>query len=144
MSTRRRGIALLVAGIAAVGCTGNGSSTPSRSQTPTATVTVPTVITPGEFSYSLEGVVVTLALKTNLGTMVVDNESDHNLPKPGIYVIDGTTAERIDGTVEDAAVIPEGDKATFQVRFPQGVDEKSIGLVILLFGGASYGAFAPA
>lgn len=131
-------------GFAAVGCTGKGSSTGSGTPTPSPIVTTPAVIHPGEFSYSLEGVEVTLELKTNVGTMVVDNGSDHDLPEPGLYVIDGTTARQIDGTVVDAAVVPKGATATFQVRFPQGVDDKSLGLVILEFGGASYGALAPA
>jgi hypothetical protein len=134
-----------VAGIAAVGCTGDGSSTPtSSSSTPVSTPSTPVVITPGEFRYANAGLVVTLELKTNVGTMVVDNGSDHDLPKPDLQVIDGTTGAEIQGKVLDSAAIPQGGSATFEVQFPRGVDEKSLGLVLLFFGSGSYGAFAPA
>jgi hypothetical protein len=134
-----------VAVFAAAACTGDGSSTPSStSSAPTETPTTPIVITPGEFEYSNAGLVVTLELKTNVGTMEVNNGTDHDLPKPDVYVIDGTTGEQIDGKVLDSAAVAQGDTATFDVQFPRGVDEKSLGLVILLFGSDNYGAFAPA
>jgi hypothetical protein len=101
------------------------------------------VITPGEFRYTNAGLVVTLELHTNAGTMVVDNGTDHDLPKPDVYVIDGTTGEQIDGKVVDSAAVAQGQKATFDVQFPRGVDQKSLGLVILEFGSDNYGAFAP-
>jgi hypothetical protein len=134
-----------VAVLAAAGCTGDGSSAPrSTSTTPTAAPTTPVVITPGEFRYANAGLVVTLELHTNVGTMVVDNGTDHDLAKPDVYVIDGTTGEQIDGKVADAAAVAQGETATFEVEFPQGVDQKSLGLVILEFGSDNYGAFAPA
>ena len=134
-----------MAGIAAVGCTGDGSSAPSSSASvPTGTSTAPVVITPGEFEYSNAGLLVTLELHTNVGTMVVDNGTDHDLPKPDVYVIDGTTAAHIEGKVLDAVPVAQGQTATFDVQFPRGVDEKSVGLVILEFGSDNYGAFAPA
>jgi hypothetical protein len=133
-----------VAVFAAAGCTGDGSSAPgTTSPKPTATSTTPVVITPGEFRYANAGLVVTLELHTNVGTMVVDNGSDHDLPKPDVYVIDGTTGEQIDGKVVDAAGVAQGQTATFDVQFPAGVDQKSLGLVILEFGSDNYGAFAP-
>lgn len=135
-----------MAGIAAVGCTGDGSSAPisTSSTPPSETPTAPTVITPGEFSYTNAGLVVTLELHTNVGTMVVDNGTDHDLAKPDLQVIDGTTGLLIDGKVLDAAAVAQGEAATFDVQFPRGVDEKSLGLVLLLFGSDNYGAFAPA
>ncbi len=42
-----------------------------------------------------------------------------------------------------AAPIPDGESATFEVAFPADVDERTIGLVALLFGDANYGLFAP-
>jgi hypothetical protein len=133
-----------VALIAAVGCTGDGSSVPGTSSAPTETPTTPVVITPGEFRWSNAGLIVTLELKTNIGTMKVDNGSDHDLPKPDIYVIDGTTGEEIPGKVLDSVPVAQGETSTFDVEFPRGVDDKSLGLVILLFGSDNYGAFAPA
>ena len=43
----------------------------------------------------------------------------------------------------DAATIPDGESATFQVTFPDDVDERTVGLVILSFGDSNYGALAP-
>ena len=102
------------------------------------------MIHPGAFRYTNAGLVVTLELKTNTGSMQVTNGTDHDLAKPDLYVLDGTTGKQIDGKVISAAPIPQGGKATFQVQFPPGVDDKSLGLVILLFGSDNYGAFAPA
>ena len=45
--------------------------------------------------------------------------------------------------VTDAATIPDGESATFAVTFPDDVDERTIGLVILSFGDSNYGALAP-
>jgi hypothetical protein len=144
VSTLRRRIALIVVAFAAAGCTGDGSSAPSSTPpAPTETSTTPVVITPGEFRYANAGLVVTLELHTNVGTMVVDNGSDHDLPKPDVYVIDGTTGAQIDGKVVDAAAVAQGQTATFDVQFPHGVDQKSLGLVILEFGSDNYGAFMP-
>jgi len=134
--------------VAAVACTGNGSSTgggPSgATSAPTATTTTPVVITPGAFRYANAGLVVTLTLKTNTGTMTVDNGSDHDLAKPDLYVLDGSTGKQIDGRVVDPQPIAQGAKQTFHVEFPPEVNDKEIGLVILLFGTDNYGAFAPA
>lgn len=87
---------------------------------------------------------MTLTLKTNVGTMVVDNGADHDLARPDLYVLDGSTGKQIDGKVLDAQPIPQGGKQTFKVQFPPEVNEKEIGLVLLLFGPDNYGAFAPA
>ena len=135
--------------MAGVACTGDGSSStgggPSgATSAPTATTTTPVVITPGEFRYANAGLVVTLTLKTNAGTMTVDNGSDHDLAKPDLYVLDGSTGKQIDGRVVDPQPIAQGAKQTFHVEFPPEVNDKEIGLVILLFGTDNYGAFAPA
>jgi hypothetical protein len=147
VSSRRRSLALLA--LVAVGAACTGSSTPpggptGRTSAPTATTTTPVVITPGAFRYANAGLVVTLTLKTNTGTMTVDNGSDHDLAKPDLYVLDGSTGKQIDGRVVDPQPIAQGGKATFHVEFPPEVNDKEIGLVILLFGPDNYGAFAPA
>ena len=83
-------------------------------------------------------------VKTNTGTMTVDNGSDHDLAKPDLYVLDGSTGKQIDGKVLNAQPVPQGGKQTFKVQFPPEVNDKELGLVILLFGPDNYGAFAPA
>jgi hypothetical protein len=136
--------------IVAVACTkGSGSEPVSPSSggasthpSPVATTQVPA--TPGTFRYANAGLVVTLTLKTNVGTMTVDNGANHDLAKPDLYVLDGSTGKRIDGRVVSAQPIPQGGKQTFQVQFPPEVNDKELGLVILLFGTDNYGAFAPA
>ena len=152
MRTLRRPVALLVLLLAAAACTKSSGSQPvspgtgtvGATQTPSAPPTTPISITPGEFRYANAGLVVTLTLKTNTGTMTVDNGSDHDLAKPDLYVLDGSTGKQIDGKVLNAQPIPQGGKQTFQVQFPPEVNDKELGLVILLFGPDNYGAFAPA
>jgi hypothetical protein len=142
----RKAVALLVLLIAAAACTGSKSTpTPSggTSSTPPSTSGPPVVVTPGEFQYENAGLDVSLELKTNTGTMVVDNGSGHDLGKPDLYVF-LATGKRVDGKVTDAAPISEGAKQTFHVEFPPEVTDKTVGLVILLFGSDNYGAFAPA
>ena len=112
--------------------------------TPTPTgSTGPVVITPGEFQYQNAGLDVTLELKTNIGTMVVKNGTGHDLAKPDMYVF-LATGKRVDGKVTNAAAVPDGASQTFKVEFPPEVTDKTVGLVILLFGSDNYGAFAPA
>jgi hypothetical protein len=78
----------------------------------------------------------------NDATMDVKNASGAELAAPALYVIEGSGGRR-DGVVGDAVPIPDGESATFQVTFPDRVTDKTIGLVILLFGDSNYGAFAP-
>jgi hypothetical protein len=134
--------------LAAAACTKDGGSQPvspaSRtSTTPSPVTTTQVAITPGEFRYANAGLVVTLTLETNIGTMVVDNGTDHDLAKPDLYVLDGSTGRQIDGRVLNTQPIPQGGKQTFKVQFPPVVNDKEIGLVLLLFGSDNYGAFAP-
>jgi hypothetical protein len=148
MTNLRRALAIIILGVAAVGCTDSGgpstTGSPPTSTEPTQTSAAPTKITPGEFQWINAGLDVSLTLKTNTGSMSVDNGSDHALGRPDIYVIDGTTGKQIDGKVLDSKPIAEGAKATFSVQFPPEVNDKELGLVILLFGSDNYGAFAPA
>ncbi len=138
---------LVLVGIATA-CSGTKAHAPASTSSTVEPVTKspsgPVVIRPGEFRYQNFGLVVTLELKTNTGTMVVSNGSGHPLGKPGIYVIDGTTGRQIDGKVLAGKPLASGAKATFQVQFPPVVNDKEIGLVILLFGTDNYGALAPA
>ncbi len=148
VSTLRSSVALPLALLALVGTACHGSASQVQPTTPptsapTSTSATPTVITPGAFRYMTPGLLVTLELKTNTGTMMVRNGSGEDLGKPGLYVFD-QSGKRINGKVLAAAPIADGAKASFRVQFPSEVNDKTVGLVILLFGGDNFGAFAPA
>ena len=148
MSTLRSSVALPLALLAllATACHGNASqvqSTTPPTSVPTSKSPTSAVITPGEFRYVTPGLLVTLELKTNTGTMMVRNSSGEDLGKPGLYVFD-QSGKRINGKVLAAAPVADGAKATFRVQFPSEVNDKTEGLVVLLFGGNNFGAFAPA
>jgi hypothetical protein len=147
--TLRCPIALLLILFAATACTKDSGSQPvsptgRSSSAPSPVTSTPVAFTPGAFRYVNAGLVVTLTLKTNVGTMTVDNGTDHDLAKPDLYVLDGLSVKRIDGRVLNSQPIPQGGKQIFKVQFPPEVNDKEIGLVMLLFGPDNYGAFAPA
>lgn len=137
------GLALLA--LLAAGCsgskTGEGgrSGGPSKaSETPTAVFTGP----PGSvvYRYANAGLVATLVLEGQGGTLEIDNGTGRELPKPGFYILDARDGHRIDGSVEDAAPVPDGDKKEFAVSFTR-IEDKNIGLVVLLMGPDNYGGF---
>ena len=64
------------------------------------------------------------------------------LAAPSLYLITGDDA-RVDAAIADAAVIPDGEEAMFQVTFPGEIDVATLGLVILSFGDQNYGGMAP-
>jgi hypothetical protein len=143
-SLRRFGAPLLLLLVLGSACTGDGTG-PSPSTTKgSAATSAPAELTPGNFRYQNAGLQVSLNLQSNTGTMDVDNASGYALGKPSLYVLDGLTGKHIDGKVPDARPLADGEQATFHVQFPPEVTPKSLGLVILLFGGDNYGAFAPA
>jgi hypothetical protein len=145
VNDRRLFLTLVVVLVAASGCTGDEGSGPTASPTvsPPPTVdTGPVTFVPGEYRYEFGGVTATLSLDGSSATMEVKNASGAELGPPGVYVIGGDDARHA-GRVDAAAPIPDGGSATFEVTFPDGVDERSVGLVILLFGDSNYGAFAP-
>lgn len=76
------------------------------------------------------------------GTLQVSNGSGAELGPPGMYVVT-RTGEQVDGVVQDAAAVLDGEEATFEVTFPDPVTEGTVGLVILLFGDDNYGAMTP-
>jgi hypothetical protein len=132
--------------VSAVACT--GSHTTERTHTPSAhppspTSAGPVRFIPGAYRYAFGGVAATLTYTGSDATLEVKNASGAELAPPDVYVIDGTGA-RHDGTVTDAASIPDGASATFAITFPSEVTAKTIGLVILKFGDSNWGAFAPA
>jgi hypothetical protein len=128
-----------------VGCTGD--SVDARTPEPTASSTSPVPtgpvrFEPGAYRYEFGGVTADLRFDGNDATMDVKNASGAELAAPALYVIEGSGGRR-DGVVGDVVPIPDGESATFQVTFPDRVTDKTIGLVILLFGDSNYGAFAP-
>jgi hypothetical protein len=133
---------------AIAGCTGSESppastapSTPSESPLPTVDVG-PVAFVPGKFAYSYLDVEATLAWSGGNGTLAVHNGSESELGPPGLYAV---TAERprVPGTVLDAASIPGGASATFDVTFPEDLSPDAVGMIALLFGNENWGAFSP-
>lgn len=122
---------------AATAATGGGS-TSSAGPTPAETFSgAPGTAT---YTYALDGLTVTVELDGSEGTMLVENETEHDLDAPGLYVIDAADGHEIDGEVLASAPVPAGDSATFDVALDEiGVEE--IGLLVLLFGADNYGAF---
>jgi hypothetical protein len=138
-------VALGVLAVLAAACSGSNageggpSSSPSGgSETPTAVVTGPpgTVV----YQYANAGLTATLVVRGQSGTLEIDNRTGRELPKPGFYILDARNSSRFDGKVADAAPIPDGDKMRFKVSFA-GIEDKNIGLVVLLMGPDNYGGF---
>lgn len=149
MGTRRSFAVLLICVLSAA-CTGDGErpegpgpTSTSAGDSPPSVDTGDVTFEPGEFVFDWNGVDILFSMDGNGGTLDIDNGSGERLGAPGLYVIlgDGT---RSDGTVDAAAAIPEGEQSSFEVAFPDGVDENTVGLVILLIGGNNWGALAPA
>jgi len=139
-------VALLCLAIALGGCTGgDGGSTGSTG--PTTTTVVPTPAqtftgAPGTatYEYANEGLLVTVHLDGSDGTLEVENDSEHDLGPPGLYVEDAVDGHEIDGEVVNSAAVAAGETATFDVRL-DGITVDDIGLLVLLFGDDNYGAF---
>ncbi len=141
-------VASLVVGTLLVGaCTKNGSEPKATgtggsgggSATPVQTATGP----PGtaEYRYANVGLVATMSLDGDSGTLSIQNGTGRDLPAPGFYLLDARDGKRVNGEVKDAASVPTGATKSFRVSIPKlNVDD--IGLVILLMGHDNYGAFA--
>jgi hypothetical protein len=143
----RRLFAVLVV-IAALGaCTED--TQPPTGPTPPTSAAVPPSRDPGdvpfeagEFEYSWNGVDIRFSMSGNGGTLQIDNGSGNRLGAPGLYAILGD-GSRSDATIDDPAPIPAGERPSFNASFPDGVDETTVGLIVLLFGGNNWGAMAP-
>jgi hypothetical protein len=125
----------------ASGTNGNGTGTGNGGDTvtPEATATGP----PGTavYRYANPGLVGTMRLDGDSGTLTIENDTGAELPSPGFYILDAGTGDRVIGEVKDPTVIPIGETRTFSVSF-SGLGIKDIGLVILVIGHDNYGAFA--
>ncbi|HET7308850.1 MAG TPA: hypothetical protein VFJ54_01860, partial [Actinomycetota bacterium] len=92
------------------------------------------------YEYANEGLLVTVALDGSEGTLEVENDSEHDLDPPGLYVEDAVDGHEIDGEVVDSAPVGAGESATFDVTLDD-ITVDDIGLLVLLFGADNYGAF---
>ena len=149
MKPTGRLVALLCLAIALGACTADdggengstastGPSTTSQAPTPAQTFTgAPGTAT---YEYANEGLLVTLDLDGSNGTLAVENDSEHDLDPPGLYVEDAVDGHEIDGEVVASAPVPAGESATFDVRLDD-ITVDDIGLLVLLFGADNYGAF---
>ena len=150
MKPTGRLVALLCLAIALGACTGEdaagdggstgatGASTTSEVPTPAQTFTgAPGTAT---YEYANEGLLVTVDLDGSDGTLEVENDSEHDLGPPGLYVEDAVDGHEVDGEVTDSAPVAAGETATFDVRL-DGITVDDIGLLVLLFGVDNYGAF---
>jgi hypothetical protein len=144
-------VLLLVACLAAVSCTGDdGGGDGGAASGPTTPVSAPPTVdqgpvefVPGAFSYGFGGVTAELTLGEDAaGTLDVKNATGAELGAPSIYLITGEDT-RVDATIADAAAIPDGGEASFQISFGDPVDVATLGLVILSFGDENYGGMAP-
>jgi hypothetical protein len=133
-------VAMLVAS-----CTGGDGDAPTPAPSSTTTSPVPTGpvhFQPGHYAYEFGGVTVGVVFDGSDAEMDVKNASGAELAAPSLYVVLGTGAQR-DGAVTDATTIPDGESATIQVTFPDDVDERTVGLVVLSFGDSNWGDLAP-
>jgi hypothetical protein len=150
MKPTGRLVALLCLAIALGACTGEDAagdggtlgatdaSTTSEVPTPAQTFTgAPGTAT---YEYANEGLLVTVGLDGSDGTLEVENDSQHDLDPPGLYVEDAVDGHEVDGEVVDSAPVAAGETATFDVRL-DGITVDDIGLLVLLFGADNYGAF---
>jgi hypothetical protein len=147
MQTTGRFAALsLVFVLALTACTGGGSPKTSPSggsgttgqPTPAESFSGP----PGTalYKYVNAGLTATMQLDGNTGTLEIDNATGRELAKPSFYILDARDGHQIDGTVDGATTVPDGQTATFDVSY-SGLDIKNIGLLVLLMGRDNYGAF---
>jgi hypothetical protein len=146
MKPTGRLVALLCLAIALGACTrGDGGSTGAPgastiSEVPTPAQTFTGAPGTATYEYANEGLVVTVGLDGSDGTLEVENDSEHDLGPPGLYVEDAVDGHEIDGEVADSAPVAAGETATFDVRL-DGITVDDIGLLVLLFGADNYGAF---
>jgi hypothetical protein len=149
MKPTGRLVAPMCLAIALAACTGGGggdggssaATGPSRSsEVPTPAQTFTGAPGTATYEYANEGLLVTVDLEGSEGTLEVENDSEHDLDPPGLYVEDAVDGHEIGGTVVDSAPVAAGESATFGVRLDD-ITVDDIGLLVLLFGADNYGAF---
>ncbi len=143
----RTAAVLLVAVVLAAACSSGGrepgptgtNGSGGENPTPVQTATGP----PGTavYRYANAGLVATMRLDGEAGTLEIHNDTGRELPPPDFYILDARDGRRVKGDVAASTSIPDGQTMTFDVSF-SGVGIDDIGLVILLMGRNNYGAFA--
>lgn len=101
-----------------------------------------TPFVPGSFIYRFNSITAQATFDGNMANLSIRNDSGAELGSPSLYVI-GADDRRYDGLAEAASPIADGEQATLQVAFPERVNERTIGLVVLSFGELNVGAMAP-
>jgi hypothetical protein len=147
----RRLAATAVLAVALSACTSpttttTSTSAPTSPASPTATQSPipsgPIVFVPGEFSIDFAEVRSDLSWDGGEGTLHVTNDSDTPVGAPALYAVTRQSTT-VDATIQDAAKVDPGEDATFTVVFPDTLNPDDAGLLILSFGGESWGAMAP-
>lgn len=122
---------------ASTGAAGEG---PSVSASPMPPVTFTGAPGTATYTFVLDELTVTVELDGSDGTMEVQNDTEHDLAAPDLYVLDAADGHEIDGEVFSSAPVPAESSATFAVSLDDiGVED--IGLLFLRFGSEDYGAF---
>ena len=133
---------LVVLALTAASCGGDDEpgANPGGTTSPTQVVIE---VPPGEYAYSSYGVKADLIPEDDENTyaLSITNKTGSGLAKPGIYALDANTGQRIDATVEGSAPLGNNQTKDFTVTFGQGFDAQQVGLVLLEFGSANWGAF---
>jgi hypothetical protein len=145
MRPRTLVVAVLVA-LPLVACTGDPepSTPPTSAASPTDSPIPegPVSFVPGEFATDVSNVAVALTWDGGAGEMTVENGSSSELGQAGLTAITDEPAE-VDATLEGPATIAVGETATFEVTFPESLAPAEAGLLLLSFGGDSWGALSP-
>ena len=133
--------AVLTLSLLATACGGAEEEAPV---TPSAPVT-PTVeeVPAGEYAYSAYGVKAVMLPEGDDGTfsLSVTNKTGSALAKPGIYALDAVDGHQIPGTVEGSKPLGNGQTGEYTVTFGPDLKVGQVGLMLLEFGSANWGAF---
>lgn len=143
MKTTGRLVVLAVAATLLAGACTGAKGKQSASPSSTSPSAPPTIVAPpgtAVYLYANTGLVATLELKGDQGTLSIQNKTGRDLPPPSFYLLAGTDGHRVEGSVEGATDVPDGQTMKFKVSFT-GLDPKNIGLAVLLMGQDNYGAF---
>jgi len=119
------------------GPTGDGETT----IVPTPVTTVTGAPGTAVYTYINGGLLVTVELGGNAGTITVDNGTERRVGTPDVYVLDALDGHRIEGEVASAAPVAAGERSTFDLTVGGITHAGNIGLLVLLLGADNYGAF---
>jgi hypothetical protein len=137
---------IAVGALCAGGCTGSSTTAdpPASPASPTGSPLPegPVRFVPGEFEVLISNVAVDLTWDGGTGTMTVENGSAQELGAPSVTAITNEPAE-VEATVDGADSVAVGESQSYEVTFPDSLHPGDAGLLLLAFGGDSWGAFSP-